>query len=61
MPPKPADTTDSGTYHIVCHDCSTELLTNGEAKAERQLSEHRSSTGHDVEVAVLSGVDVESE
>ena len=46
-----ADTDD--VYHIVCHDCPTELLSHGEAEAERQLSKHRSSTGHNVEYAAL--------
>ena len=62
-PPGSANTADDDTsaYHIVCHDCPTELLTNGEAKAEQQLSEHRASTGHNVEFAALSGVDMENE
>ena len=63
MPSGTADTADDGigAYHIVCHDCPTELLVDGEAKAERRLSEHRSSTGHNVEFAALRGVGVENE
>ncbi|GGI97513.1 hypothetical protein GCM10008995_04260 [Halobellus salinus] len=63
MVPGTADTAndDLGAYHIVCHDCPTELLADGEAEAQRHLSEHRSSTGHNVEFAALRGVDMENE
>jgi len=52
---------DSDTYHIVCHDCPTEFLTTRQAEARRRLSEHRNSTGHNVEFAPLGGVAVENE
>jgi hypothetical protein len=56
------DTTEEpGVYHVVCHDCQTEFLATDGSEAERQLSEHRSSTGHNVEFAALGGVDVEVE
>jgi hypothetical protein len=62
VPPGSADTVDEhGAYHIVCHDCPMELLINGKAKAEQRLTEHQSSTGHNVEFAPLSGVDMENE
>ncbi|WP_311171462.1 hypothetical protein [Halobellus ordinarius] len=41
-------------YHVVCHDCETEFLSHGEREAEERLSEHQSSTGHNVEYAALS-------
>ena len=50
-----------GVYHVVCHDCRTEFLATDGSEAERQLSEHRSSTGHNVEFAALDGVDIRVE
>jgi hypothetical protein len=51
------DATDveSPAYHIVCHDCPTEFVSRSESDAERHFSEHRSSTGHNVEYADLTG------
>ena len=54
-------TDDTDTYHIVCHDCATEFLTAGKAEAERQLTEHHSATGHNVEFASVGRVGVEHE
>jgi hypothetical protein len=45
---------ESPVYHIVCHDCPTEFISRSESDAERHLSEHRASTGHNVEYADLS-------
>ncbi|WP_049988011.1 hypothetical protein [Halobellus rufus] len=40
-------------YHVVCHDCPTESLSEDATEAEAQGDEHRTSTGHHVEVAEL--------
>lgn len=52
---------DHDTYHIVCHDCPTEFLTSGRSEAEQRLSEHRRSTGHNVEFASLGAPEMENE
>ncbi|RLM87863.1 hypothetical protein D3D02_14170 [Halobellus sp. Atlit-38R] len=44
-------------YHVVCHDCPTEHLTERAAEAEKLFSEHRSVTDHDVDVAALRAPD----
>jgi hypothetical protein len=44
----------ASAYHVVCHDCQTESITFAADEAEAQLSEHRSETGHNVEVALLA-------
>jgi len=43
-------------YHVVCHDCPTELLVTGISEAEARLEEHQASTAHDVELAALPNV-----
>ncbi|RLM57562.1 hypothetical protein DVK02_07335 [Halobellus sp. Atlit-31R] len=43
----------SQVYHVVCHDCREEHVSGTESEAEALLSEHRSATDHDVEVAAL--------
>ncbi|MBB6645407.1 hypothetical protein [Halobellus ruber] len=52
---------DRNTYHIVCHDCPTEFLTDGRTEAEQRLSEHRRSTDHSVEFASLGVPEMENE
>jgi hypothetical protein len=49
----PRETAESKVYHIVCHDCPTEFVSQGESKAQKQLSEHESETNHHVEFAAL--------
>ncbi|MFB6251243.1 MAG: hypothetical protein ABEI27_06085 [Halobellus sp.] len=44
----------ASAYHVVCHDCQTESVAFAEDEAEAQLSEHRSETGHNVEIALLA-------
>lgn len=38
-------------YHVVCHDCTTELLAESEAEAYRHAQTHAASLDHDVEFA----------
>lgn len=44
-------------YHVVCHDCPTELLSSGASEAEARVDEHEASTGHNVELAALQNVE----
>lgn len=47
------ESAETKVYHIVCHDCTTELVSREESKAQEQLSEHKSATNHRVEFAAL--------
>lgn len=44
---------DTDVYHVVCHDCETELLFGEQSEARQVLSEHESETEHSVEFAPL--------
>ena len=37
---------DSPTYHLVCRDCTTELLVETAASAEQRAADHEAITGH---------------
>ncbi|WP_435184308.1 hypothetical protein [Halobellus sp. EA9] len=46
-------------YHLVCHDCPTESVIAGERVAQEQLEAHRAETGHNVELAPITAVEIE--
>jgi hypothetical protein len=48
-----SDANEEYLYHVVCHDCPTESVSERASDAEERLDEHRSSTGHNIEVAQL--------
>ncbi|MGQ4557020.1 hypothetical protein [Halobellus sp. GM3] len=50
-----SDRSETSMYHVVCHDCPTESVSQSEPDAERRSTEHRSTTGHNVEYAALTG------
>lgn len=39
------------TFHVVCHDCPTEEVTDTEVEAAKHYAYHLGGTGHDVEYA----------
>lgn len=49
----PQEVAEVDIYHVVCHDCPTEFVCKGESAARERLSQHRSATGHRVELAAL--------
>jgi len=37
-------------FHIVCHDCPTEHLSDSERDAARLATDHENAAGHDVTI-----------
>ncbi|QZX98783.1 hypothetical protein [Halobaculum rubrum] len=38
------------TFHVVCHDCPTEHLSDSERAAARLAANHENVAGHDVAI-----------
>lgn len=43
------------TYHVACHDCPIELVTDVERFGDDLAEMHRGQDGHDVSVARVDG------